>query len=147
MRLSLATVLAAAAITLQASEPAPVRPVLSAYTVHAGSAHIAETYLSPLKYSGQAFGLGYERMQAMKFNPEHWVQTLDLGLDFARTLNPARNATTWQLMLEGAWSMTHRWKLHGGWSLYAGGTPTCSSACSTTGATATTRQRQKRHSP
>ncbi len=111
MRLSLATVLAAAAITLQASEPAPVRPVLSAYTVHAGSAHIAETYLSPLKYSGQAFGLGYERMQAMKFNPEHWVQTLDLGLDFARTLNPARNATTWQLMLEGAWSMTHRWKL------------------------------------
>ena len=33
-----------------------------------------------------------------------------LGLDFARTLNPARNATTWQLMLEGAWSMTERYR-------------------------------------
>ena len=28
------------------------RPVVSAYTLEAGTAHIAQTYLSPLRYSG-----------------------------------------------------------------------------------------------
>ncbi len=99
-----------------------VRPVLSAYTVHAGSAHIAETYLSPLRYSGQAFGFGYERMQAMKFRPESWVMDLRLNLDGAHTLNPARNSAIWGLDIEAGWAMMRRWKAVGPWSFYAGGT-------------------------
>lgn len=98
-----------------------VRPVLSAYTAHAGSAHVAETYLSPLRYSGQAFGLGYERMQAMKFNPERWVMDLRVALEGTHTLNPTRNATIWGGDFEIGWGMMHRWRPSPGWSLYLGG--------------------------
>ncbi len=103
------------------NETSPVRPVLSAYTVHAGSAHIAETYLSPLRYSGQSLELGYERMQAMRFDPRRWVMDLRLGIDGARTLNPAQNATMWQLSVEAGWGMMRRFRINDSWSIYAGG--------------------------
>ena len=41
-----------------------VRPVLSAYMVEAGSAHVCDTYLTPLHYSGWSAAFSYERMQA-----------------------------------------------------------------------------------
>lgn len=34
--------------------------------------------------------LNYERMQAMKFNPEKWVMRLTAGIDLNRTDNPAK---------------------------------------------------------
>lgn len=98
-----------------------VRPVLSAYTVEAGTAHIIETYLSPLRYSGQRFGVGYERMQAMKFDPVRWTMDLELQLSGSHTQNPARNAKLWQLCVEGRWSMLRTWR-RGAWHFYAGGT-------------------------
>lgn len=115
------TLFFAVSLAATAQEAPTVRPVLSAYTAHAGSAHIAETYLSPLRYSGQAFGFGYERMQAMKFSPDKWVADLRLGIDGAHTLNPARNSTIWHLNVEGGWGMMHRWNFKDGWSVYAGG--------------------------
>ena len=61
-------------LTAKASEDTDslriIRPVTSAYTIEAGSAKITDTYLSPLKYTGETFAFGYERFQAMKFNPE-----------------------------------------------------------------------------
>ena len=36
-----------------------VRPVLSAYGVEAGSAHLADTYLTPLHYNGWHTALTY----------------------------------------------------------------------------------------
>jgi len=45
--------------TVAAAGSRPERPVLSAYTVSAGSSHVAETYLSPLKYSGWSTALAY----------------------------------------------------------------------------------------
>lgn len=30
----------------------PLRPVTAAYTLEAGSSHLSDTYLTPLKYSG-----------------------------------------------------------------------------------------------
>ena len=117
----LATLTAIVGLASPASAEEPVRPVLSAYTLRVGSAHLAETYLSPLRYSGEAFGVGYERMQAMKFSPERWVQDLRLSVSGAHTCNPARNGTIWHLAIEGGWSMMHRWNLAGGWTLYGGG--------------------------
>lgn len=102
--------------------PAVERPVLSAYTIEAGTAHITETYLSPLHHSGSAYALSYERMQAMKFNPEHWVMRLDGRLSLAGTYNqPARNARLWNLGLRVGWGMLRRFSLPQGWSIFAGG--------------------------
>lgn len=106
---------------MRAREAEPLRPVLSAYTVEAGSAHIIETYLSPLRYSGQRFGLGYERMQAMKFDPMRWTMDLQIRLMGSHTLNPARNATMWQAQAEGSWAMMRTWRTGGPWRFYAGG--------------------------
>lgn len=99
-----------------------LRPVLSAYTLEVGTAHIAETYLSPLKYSGWDIAIGYERMQAMRFKPERWVMQLRGRLEADRTQNPAGNAALWNLGLGIDWAMMHRWKVGEELSLYAGGT-------------------------
>lgn len=100
---------------------APERPVLSAFTIEAGSAHLAETYLSPLKYSGWATALGYERMQAMRFSPERWVMQLQGRLGVERTQNPARNSRMWSVALDLRWGMAHRLRLAPEWTVYAGG--------------------------
>ncbi len=97
------------------------RPVVSVYSLEAGTAHIAQTYLSPLRYSGLALALSYERMQAMRFDPDRWVMRLSGRLDGARTYNnPARNASMWDLDLSLGWSMSYR-RNFGAWSLYGGG--------------------------
>ena len=103
------------------AQTAVERPVLSAYTLELGSAHIAETYLSPLKYSGWSSALNYERMQAMRFSPERWVMRLRGRLHLARTHNPARNASMWDLGLDLGWGMMHRWRFGEGWTVMAGG--------------------------
>lgn len=104
------------------AEPEPLRPVLSAYTARIGSQHTADTYISPIRYAGVGFGFGYERMQAMKFNPERWVMDLRLDASGAHTTNPAGNGTIWQAGLSAGWGMMHRWQMPQGFTLYLGGT-------------------------
>lgn len=118
-KIAIAAITALAALGATAQEPE--RPVLSAYTLEAGSAHLAETYLSPLKHSGWNIALGYERMQAMRFNPDRWVMQLQGRLSLQRAANPARNARMWDLALDLRWGMAHRWHLTDGLTIYAGG--------------------------
>lgn len=98
-----------------------VRPVMSAYTLRAGSAYLADTYLTPIKYSGLNIGIGYERLQAMKFNPGRWVMQLKFNLNIDRTLNKVKNATMWYAGIDFSWGMMHRWRLNHGFSIGAGG--------------------------
>mgnify|MGYP001026328133 FL=1 len=119
--LLLAAVIGSVAVCASDDREVIERPVVSAYTLEAGTAHIAQTYLSPLRYSGPMLALSYERMQAMRFDPERWVMRLSGRLDGARTRNnPARNALMWNLNLNLGWSMMRRWNM-GPWSLYGGG--------------------------
>lgn len=122
MRLSL-VILLLLTVFVGRAEDAICRPVTAAYTLEAGSAHLNDTYLTPLKYTGQNYALGYERMQAMKFSPEKWVMQLGGRLNFGRTLNPARNATMYDLSLELSWGMMRRWDISAlsGLRLYGGG--------------------------
>ena len=111
----------ATAITAHGEEPQILRPVLSAYTVEAGSAHIVDTYLSPLHYSGKGFALNYERLQAMKFDPERWIMRLNGRIGFEYTENIVRNASIWDLDIEFRWGMMRRIKLDKGWEIGFGG--------------------------
>lgn len=101
----------------------PLRPVMAAYTLEFGYSQLYDTYLTPLKYTGQFYAIGYERMQAMKFSPEKWVMRLNGRLGLNRALNPARNATMWDLDFEVSWGMMRRWSIPGvsGLQLYGGG--------------------------
>lgn len=105
----------------QEPEEAPLRPVYAAYTVEAGSAHLADTYLTPLRYSGWQTTLRYDRMQAMRFAPEKWVMQLDFAATAARTLNPNGNATMWYWGVDFSWGMMRRLWCRGGFSAMAGG--------------------------
>lgn len=88
-----------------------LRPVYSAYQLTAGSTHNADTYLSPLKYSGWHLGFGYQRLQAMKFNPDNWVMQLKFDLMFDRTLSPSLNSSMLHAGIYGTWGMMRRWRL------------------------------------
>lgn len=111
--------------TSQASEKGDtitlLRPVTSAYMIGAGSSHLADTYLSPLKYSGWHVDFHYERMQAMKFNPERWVMQMRTGVQADKAMSPAQNSYLWYWGLDFSWGMMHRWKLPCNITLAAGG--------------------------
>jgi hypothetical protein len=93
--------------TAQNADEQPLRPVISAFTVEAGTSHLADTYLTPLRYSGWHTAFRYERMQAMKFNPEKWVMQLDLQIDGNHATNYAGIAM-WHADLNAGWSMMRR---------------------------------------
>lgn len=97
------------------------RPTLSAFSIEVGSNGVRDTYLTPLKYNGWQTSLSYERMQAMRFNPNRWVMQLDGRLALSRMLNPARSALMWQIDFRPAWSMMWRACLPSGFTLAAGG--------------------------
>lgn len=120
MRRFVLSLLAAASVAVSAAQTVE-RPVLSAYTAEAGSAHLVETYLSPLRYSGWGMALGYERMQAMRFAPEKWTMQLRGRLGLSGTTNPAGNATMWNTDLELSWGMMRRMRLSERFMLMAGG--------------------------
>lgn len=100
----------------------PLRPVYSVYSFEAGSSHVAETYLSPLRYDGWTMALGYSRAQSMRFDPQNWTMELGARLALDRMLNrPSHNSTEWRLKFELSWAMMHKWRLSDGITLYAGG--------------------------
>lgn len=104
------------------TEETVLRPVSSAFMVEAGSTHLLDTYLSPLKYTGWHFGFDYERIQAMKFSPGRWRQRLNIGIEVNRGQNPARNASLLYGNIAASWSMSHIWRLPHRLSVAAGGT-------------------------
>lgn len=116
-----AAVTLATGVAAAAGEPAPERPVLSAFTAEAGSARITETYLSPIGYSGSVFGLGYERMQAMKFNPDRWVMRMHSRISAEFTHNPVHNASMQAVGFDFGWGMMWRTRPAEKWTVTAGG--------------------------
>lgn len=107
-------------LPLSATEPAE-RPVTASYMIGAGSSRLADTYLSPLSYSGWHTEVAYSRMQAPRLNPGRLTMTVDVNLGLDRALNPARNATMWGLLLHAEWGLLRRWALPGAVTLAAGG--------------------------
>lgn len=117
------------AMAFAQDEPTTLRPVTSSYTYEIGEATLANTYLTLLKYKGWDMALNYERMQAMKFNPEKWVMRLTAGIDLNRTDNPAKNATMWRLVADFSWGMTYRFKLPHNITLAGGGSTSLDLGC------------------
>lgn len=107
----------------------PLRPVAAAYTFEVGSAHLADTYISPLEYDGWSAAFRYERMQAMKFDPDRWIMRLSASVEVDRTQNPARNAVMWMGSIDASWGMLRRWRLPWSLTLAAGGSTGVNLGC------------------
>lgn len=106
-----------------------IRPVLAAYTLEAGSAHLTDTYLTPLKYKGWHGALDYERYQAMRFSPRRWTMRLHSRLGIDRTDNPAGNATMWSLLFDFDWGMMRKFSPLPDLTLAAGGSTGIEAGC------------------
>lgn len=122
------TLTAAAQVPADTSEAEPLRPVTSAYMLRAGSSHLADTYLSPQKFAGWHLGLGYERMQAMKFSPDKWVMRLAFSVEADRAASRVK-APLWYWGLDFSWSMMRRWHVWEGLTLALGGEASLDAGC------------------
>lgn len=98
-----------------------LRPVNSAYMLNLGSASVLDTYLTPIRYKGMNIRLGYERLQAMRFNPQHWTMQMYFGIDYAPVENIVKNRTMHSLMIDFTWGMMHRWTPLRNMIVYGGG--------------------------
>ncbi len=134
--LILAALLLLSFSSLRAQEPdgradsvAPLRPVFAAYTAEFGSAHLADTYLTPLKYTGWHAGFDYSRYQAMKFSPDEWTMRLHANLGVDKADNPARNASMWSVMLAADWGMMRKFRPVPGLTLSVGGSTGIEAGC------------------
>ncbi len=99
-------VLVAAAVSAQDEG----RPVNASYMFAVGSAHTADTYLSPLKYTGTAFALRYDRCQTTPFSPE-WQYRLGGRLGLTRTRSEGSGTLMWGAELDLRWGLTRCWQL------------------------------------
>jgi hypothetical protein len=115
--------LSAAALSAHSADAQPdsiVRPVNSHFTYNIGSARIANTYLTPLTYTGWGMRLGYDRTQAMRTRSNRFVQQIAAGFDLDRTDNPAKNASLWRLVGDFTYGVTYRWRMPYDFTLHAG---------------------------
>lgn len=110
--LSVAAVLSNAQNAPDSVAPPPfpeVTNVTNVYSLLYGSAHRADTYLTPLHYDGTASGVAYEHAYAMKTKPLVW--TLDVSLEADRTMNPVRNATMLGIEFRSSWTLERSWRV------------------------------------
>lgn len=98
-----------------------VRPVHAAWQVEVGSSHVGDSYLSPLKYVGWHAGLQYDRLQAMKFDPDGWRQQLRISVLADKGMNPAGNNSMLYGSVGAQWGMMHVWRLPFGVKVAGGG--------------------------
>lgn len=110
-------------LPVAAAEPdeKPLRPVFAAYTLQAGTARLADTYITPLNYKGAHYALDYSRYQAMRFDPGRFTMRLHGNLSVDKTHSPAGNSTMWDAMLSLDWSMMRRWSVRPDLTLGIGG--------------------------
>lgn len=106
------------------SSAVTLRPVTSTFMVSAGSAHRADTYLSPLKYNGWRTGIEYERFQTPRFGDGRWIMSLNVGGGIDKTLNRVRNSDLWGADLEGRWALWRRFDFSPAFTVGAGGSTT-----------------------
>lgn len=104
------------------SIPAPEPQIENSFMLKTGSAHRADTYLTPLHYDGWAGALGYEHERLCSSVPLLWRLNVDMEID--RTFNPARNATMWGAQFESRWTMLRDWRVSSVFRLGVGGATT-----------------------
>lgn len=104
--------------TIGCGEP---RPVTSTYSIEIGGTNVLSTYLSPVHYTGKAWGASGEWSKALPFNPQHVIMTFEGGGKFRNMLNPAATARMIGLHAYFNWSLSYRWRMPHKFMVAAGG--------------------------
>ncbi len=102
------SVLLSAAVSAQKNDAKPLRPVTAATTVSIGGGKIYDTYLSPVKYGGQSFGIHHERMRVSRFGGNRLTSQHLLSAEAEHAENPAGNHTMWGASFDYTYGMFYR---------------------------------------
>ena len=100
--------LASVAVFAQKDDTKPLRPVTAATTLSIGGGKIYDTYLSPVKYGGQSFGIHHERMRISRFGNGKLTSQHLLSAEGEHTKNPAGNHTMWGASFDYTYGMFYR---------------------------------------
>lgn len=107
---AIATGTASVAAQDNGSDGNVARPVKSIFTADVGTVAMQDTYLSPITYKGTNLRLGYQHMQALGHDPERWVRSLDVGMEYDNVHNIAGNNTMHGLYIDARWALMRRWR-------------------------------------
>lgn len=103
------------------AEKGESRPVTSVYSLEIGRGGALSTYLSPLRYSGTAYGISGRWMKALPWNAEHAVMGFMAGVTYQDMLNPSHSAAMSGLEGSLEWGMAWRCRPYPRLQLSAGG--------------------------
>lgn len=110
-RLILTIIVTLINVCILQSAPTDLRPVTARWSISAGSASIADTYLSPTVYDGWHTSIDYRRYQAMRINPHHLTQTLGGKIEVNHVDNPTGTNTLWDANLHLHYGVLYRWRI------------------------------------
>lgn len=103
------------------ARPTTERPTTSSYCLEWGYSSALDTYLSPLKYTGQSVAISGQWQTAMRQNPKRLIMGFDASLNGAFDDSPAKNSNLYALELNLGWNMQYRWRPLQNLQLSAGG--------------------------
>lgn len=98
-----------------------IRPISFTYTIEWGKSDIIDTYLSPLKYSGDKFSLSAEWMKALKQNPQHLSMIFDAEIYGDICKSPARNSSLYNIGIDLGWHIFYKYQPIKGLTIGGGG--------------------------
>lgn len=87
-----------------------IRPISSTYSIEWGKSEIIDTYLSPLKYTGDKFSLSAEWMKALKQNPQHLSMIFDAAIYGDICKSPARNSSLYNIGIDFGWHIFYKYQ-------------------------------------
>lgn len=99
----------------------PIRSVFHALMLEGGYAHIYDSYLSIVGYSGYNVGLNYERMRIMKYGNYRVTSQQQLGMNYASGLNEARSSNSQMVFLDYSYGLLYGFEPYPGLTIKAGG--------------------------
>lgn len=97
------------------------RPVTGIYGLEIGRMSAYSTYLSPLTYTGETYGVFGDWRKAMPFSPDNAVMDFDTEMTMGNMLNPPVTARMIDLNIRLGWGMSWRKRMPQNFQLTAGG--------------------------
>lgn len=98
-------------LSAQEADSLPAREVVRSLMAGGGFAHVLDTYLSPLEYTGEGACMLFENLRMTHFRGKPCLSQHQVQLDYSYTHNPSRSAYMHSGMVLYAYSLQRPFRL------------------------------------
>lgn len=98
-------------LSAQEAGSLPAREVVRSLMAGGGFAHMLDTYLSPLEYTGEGACMLFENLRMTHLRGKPWLSQHQVQLDYSYTHNPSRSAYMHSGMVLYAYSLQRPFRL------------------------------------